>query len=296
MIRVAVQREEIIESEWVEAIELGRIMLEGYLEEYGEDEQWDFIATEKTGRVIIPSIGNSERVLYVYTYDGVYRDLSDGDIKLLETKTAAAISTGHLSLDDQAGSYWATASAELRKAGTLGSNGRISGITYNFLRKALPDDRPRHPVTGERCNKPTKQHYIDGLTQAGVNVAKSAKLEELEQMAEDAELTVYGEVSKSQPTPNFLRHFVTRTTRERNTQIRRIADESQHMAAIRNGTLPITKTPRATGHDACRYGCEFFQMCELQEAGADWEQYKEHMYRVRDPYEGYEIKSAHTES
>lgn len=298
MIRVYSDRAEIIESEWMDAIELGKIILTAYLEEYGDDEQWEFIATEKTGKATIPSLDGSNPIQYVFTYDGVYRDLADGLIKLLETKTAAAINTGHLSLDDQAGSYWATASADLRRAGTLAKGQRIAGITYNFLRKSVPDERPRHPVTGERCNKPSKDAYIEVLIRLGEYTPaelKKMKVDELEGIARELGQPVYGEISKTQPSANFLRYFVQRTTKERNTQIRRIADESRWMQAVRDGTLPITKTPRSTGNDACKHGCEFFLMCELQESGADWEEFKRHMYKTRDPYEGYEIKSAHTD-
>lgn len=294
--RVYFDRGEGNEAVYVEAGELGKIMLAAYLEEYGEDEQWDFIATERSGLVRIPVTSGSATVVYKYIYDGVYRDLSDGDIKLLETKTAAAISTDHLTLDDQAGSYWATANAELRKTGDLGPKQRIAGVTYNFLRKGIPDERPRHPSTGERCNKPTKDHYISAIKAVSDGLINGKeKLDDLAEVAETIGLAVYGEPSKSQPPPLFLRHFVLRTRKERNTQIRRIADEAVHIDAVRSGMLPIIKTPRSTGHDACQYGCDFFNMCELHEAGADWEQYRDAMYLRRDPREEYR-KSAHAAS
>lgn len=277
-----------IESEWVDAIELGRAILTAYLEEYGEDEQWDFIATEKSGQVKIRVPVGSGWVVYYYTYDGVYRDLADGLTKLLETKTAASISTGHLTLDDQAGSYWATANVELRRSGVLGPKELIGGITYNFLRKGMPDSRPRHPVTGERCNKPTKEHYLLALEEAGqFQFSMKNKLSELVEAATTNSISVFGDVSATQPSPLFLRHFVERTTKERNNQIRRIQDEAVHMYMVQHGSLPVIKTPMGSGASACQYGCEYFLMCELHEAGQQWEVYRDAMFKKRDPFAEY---------
>lgn len=290
--RVQFDRGHGIESEWVDAFELGKAMLTEYLKEYGEDESWDFIATEQAGMAKIRVSFGSGWVAYYYTFDGVYRDLADGVIKLLETKTAATIDTGHLSLDDQAGSYWALANAKLRAMGLLGPRQLIGGVTYNFLRKAMPDERPRHPVSGLRCNKPTKDHYLHSLQSAQLeswpaSQLKKLKLDALQELAEGYGLEVFGEESKTQPTPLFKRHYVGRTTRERNTQIRRIQAEAEWMHAVESGTLPVTKTPMATGNSACRYGCEFFLMCELHEAGSDWEEFQKAMFRKRDPWAEY---------
>lgn len=285
-----------IESEWMDAGVLGGIMLTAYLEEYGDDKAWDFIATERSGNLVIPDASGTPIVRYGYTFDGVYRDLRDGAIKLLETKTAVAISTAHLTLDDQAGSYWAVATHELRRDKTLGPKERIAGVNYNFLRKSTPDVRPRDPRTGEYTNKPTKQHYLDALTLKGApNVRQNMKVEELQEIADSYKLTVIGDISKVQPLPNFLRHMVHRTAGERNTQLRRIALEARQMKPLRTSPELLTKTPRSTGHDACQHGCEFFNMCELQEAGVDWEQYRDAMYLVKDPYKDHR-KSAHAAS
>lgn len=296
-LRVYFDRGQGVESEWVDAIELGIAMLTAYLEEYGEDESWDFIATEKSGqaRIRVP-FGTTGMILYAYTYDGVFRDLADGLIKLLETKTTAGISTGHLTLDDQAGSYWATANAELRKSGVLSEKQRIDGVTYNFLRKGFPDLRPRHPRTGEACNQPTREHFLAALEKYfDPPDLKKMKVGDLKYQAEELGIPVFGEVSKTQPSPLFLREHIKRTAKERNTQIRRIQDEAAWMQAVRDGTLPLLKTPRSTGHDACHFGCEFFAMCELHEAGLDWEDYRDAMFTTRDPYADHR-KTAHAAS
>lgn len=290
-IRVYAERFEADEKVYEEAGELGEIILTEYLKEYGNDENLHFIATERPFQIKVPDENGVPVVLYLGTFDGVYRDLTDGKIKLFETKTAAAISTSHLELDDQAGSYWAVANSLLRREGLLKEKQRIGGVTYNFLRKSTPDPRPQHPVSGEYCNQPTKQHYIDALSPL-MNLDPKAKVDEMKQMAEDMDLEVFGEISKVQPLPNFQRYFVSRTRKENNTQIRRIADEAKAMNAYRDGTLPLTKTPRSTGHDACQHGCEFYNMCVLHEAGADWESYRDSVFKREDPYEDHR-KSAH---
>jgi len=306
VIRVELDKGNGVEAEWVDAIELGKAMLTGYLEKYGKDEQWDFIATERSGSIRIPDRSGSPIVRYAYTFDGVFRNVESGGFRLLETKTAAAIVTGHLPMDTQAGSYWAIASWELRKLGLLGPKERIEGITYNFLRKAMPDERPKHPVSGESCNLPTKDHFLTALADAGAKEAilesdpnstvplAKAKVVDLKATAEMMGLVVVGDPSKNQPKPLFHREFVRRTAKERNRQLRRIADETEWMNAVRDGNLPITKTNRSNGVDACHYGCEFYDMCGLHESGGDWELVRDMMFTVQDPYADHR-KSAHME-
>lgn len=243
---------EFDEPKWIDAQELGLDMLDNYLDEYGDDEHVEMIEPEQAGEVLIPDPSNPTNpiVRYNFTFDGVYRDhKDDGAIKLWEHKTAASISTKHLSLDRQAGSYWAVATTQLRNDGKIGPGERIVSITYNFLRKATKDERPQNA--------------------AGMYLNQD------------------GSVSKRQPPANFLRYPVNRTPRERNEQIRRIANEAKHMDLIRKGELPITKN---TARD-CSW-CPFFQMCELHEAGSDWEDYRDAVYRVEDPYSNYRMRKS----
>ena len=280
-IKVYAERFEADEKVYLDAVELGVIMLEEYIKEYGADEQWHVIATEQEGRVRIPDPNGRRMVArFSYVFDGVVRDRSTGKIWLVEHKTASQINTDHLSLDEQAGAYWAVASSVLRRSGVLSEKETIAGVMYNFLRKTTPDDRPRHPVTGERLNKPTKAHYLAALAEAQISVAKTLKVEQLAAACEAEGLIVLGDVSASQPTPAFVRYPVRRNVHERRTQIERIGHEAAIVTQLRSGTLPLIKTPRQSGFDACKW-CEFFQMCELHERGADWETYRDHMYTVR---------------
>jgi PD-(D/E)XK nuclease superfamily len=200
-------------DEFINAKELGEAMLVGYVDKYESDESWDVIGTEEPFQIDIPDPryhpqeDESPELLAIYagTFDGVYRDLVDGSIWLMEHKTAKTISTRHLPLDDQAGSYWAIASKILQSRGILAKGDRIEGIMYNFLRKAMPDDRPQNSE-GKYLNKD-------------------------------------GSVSKNQPSPLFVREPVYRDRRERATQLRRIQAEALEMDEARKQPDRIIKNP-----------------------------------------------------
>jgi hypothetical protein len=186
-----------------EAGELGIAMLDHYLNVYDEDPQWEILAIEQPFEIELVRDGE---VLAVFKsrFDGVAIDHKLGEIVLLEHKTAGAIKTAHLPLDDQAGAYFAVATIVLRSQGILGPKEDIAGIRYNFLRKSRPDERPRN-AGGAYLNKD-------------------------------------GQISKRQPPPAFLREFVDREPREVMQQIRRITDEVTIMNGMRDGTIPITKS------------------------------------------------------
>ncbi len=289
------------EQEYFDARELGNGMLEHYVDTYGKDDSWDVIATEHAGKIVLPRpemkiFGRTRPRLarwltYHFTWDGIFRDLNDGQLYLMEHKTAAAIDTNHLPLDNQAGSYWAIASRSLAKQGLIGENEDIVGIRYNFLRKALKDTRPQDE-DGLYHNKPIKAHFIAALT--GVDKWTEAelnkmKLDELESIAIANRLEVLGDISKSQPPAYFHREDVYRTRAERVTQIERIQNEALFSEAYRNGSLPITKRPSKD----CSW-CPFRRMCELDEQGDQEavEAFKEAMFHTESPYEVYRIKSA----
>jgi hypothetical protein len=285
------------EDQLVDARLLGETMLKGYVAEYQGDPRWDVIATEQPFEVKIPFMDPpypdsddlatqiaaeirdeyGEFFIYNGTFDGVYRDKDTKKIRLMEHKTAGSISTNHLTLDDQAGSYWAVASHVLREQGVLGKGESISGITYNFLRKALPDERAVGP-DGMRHNKPTKDVYLAALKIAGLPTPRLLK--DLADTAARHGLEVWGEVSKRQPPPLFERHDVKRTPKERRTQIDRIRNEVNMQMLMRLNIQPVSKTPSKD----CAYGCQFFQMCELHEQGVGWEDFRDLVFNVEDPY------------
>lgn len=274
--------ESIVEEKLVPAKELGIKMLEGYVKEYGTDPQWSMIAREHSGQIDVRDPNDVEKILviYAFTYDGVARNLASGRIELKEHKTAQAISTDHLPLDDQAGSYWAIASKDLEASGLIKSGERISGIEYNFLRKALPDERPKD-ANGYATNKPIKSHYIAALKADGcADVTEKWTLPKMAEEAARRHLTVLGDISKVQPKPLFAREFVRRTAEQRAQQIRRIQDEALWMREVREGRLPLIKNPSFN----CQWDCDFYDMCQLHEAGGDWQEYRAEVFAQADPY------------
>jgi PD-(D/E)XK nuclease superfamily len=193
------------EPEYLGARELGIAMLEGYIDKYGKDSRWHVIAVERPFRVMVTR-GGVPVARFWSTWDGVYRDEGDGLVYLMEHKTASQISTAYLELDDQGGSYFAVASQVLRHEGVLKKGEDIAGVMYNFLRKSMPDERPKNEL-GESLNQD-------------------------------------GSVSKRQPVPAFVREMVERSPGEVRTQMERLANEAVVMNAVRKGTLPVIKSPR----------------------------------------------------
>jgi hypothetical protein len=239
----------INQDQWVEARELGIAMLDEYVREYGRDEQWDVIATEQQFQALINAeVFEGRKIVYVGTFDGVYRDLSTGKLWLMEHKTASNTpNTGYLELDDQAGSYFMVAENVLRHKGIMAPGEKLEGIMYNFLRKALPDDRPTN-AKGQALNK-------------------------------------NGSVSKNQPKPLFMRYPAWRNDAQRAKMRTNVINEVQLMLAYRGHQLGLTKTPT---HD-CQWDCEFFQMCQLHEAGEDWTEFRDAMFHKRDPYSDHRV-------
>lgn len=267
-----------------DARELGEIMLGGYLDKYGMDERWHVISAEQTFELAIPRPAREGTlVLYNGTFDFVGRDLAnEGALWLWDHKTAKQIFLDHLSLDDQAGSYWAVASRVLAAQGLIPKGERLEGILYNFLRKGTPDDRPKN-AAGQATNKPTKQHYLDALKAAGCVVHAKMTNDRLAEVANNAGITVLGDISERQPPALFHREPVWRTVVEQRTQITRVQNEALHMDAVRRRLLPITKNPTKD----CKWDCDFFLMCELQEAGDDWKGFRDSSFTRRDPYQDH---------
>ncbi|AXH49800.1 exonuclease [Gordonia phage Pleakley] len=288
---------------------VGLAMLDNYLVEYGQDEEWEILSPEQTFAVRIPrevGVDKTPVAKFLGTFDITARNLGTGKIWLWDHKTAKSIKTNHLPLDDQAGGYWAVADTTLRRQGIIGPRDRLTGILYNFLMKAPPDERPVDS-SGRATNKPRKEHYLAALmkhhadlaTKAGIedewiNVSGPAvekefakmKLADLVEAAEERQLTVLGDVSNQQPSPRFHRENVYRTSKERRKQIQRISDEVAAMNEYREGRLPLFKNPTRD----CTWDCDFYDLCMTDEQGGDVEMLKQTAFRVRDPYEAHREK------
>jgi hypothetical protein len=278
-------------ARYVSAQDLGRVMMEGYVDLYGLDEHKLYVMPEQTFSLDIPWTDRQElfdfvdgqvMVRYAGTFDGVWRHADSGWLMLDEHKTAKAITLDHLPMDTQGGSYWAVASRTLEKQGLTKPGERLRGIQYNFMKKALPDERPRD-AEGYATNKPCKADYVRALD--GVNEWTEDRLgkwsvEQLTHATRLNHIPVLGERSKIQPGPLFVREDVLRTRPQRAAMLRRVQDEAVVMQAYRQGLLPLTKN---TTRD-CRWDCRFYEMCHLHESGGNWEDFRDLQFKVEDPY------------
>ena len=242
------------EKRYVDLTAMGTGMLEGYIEEYGDDGDWEFLAPEMPFSVFIPDHDGNPMLNFVGTWDGAYRDHSNGgEVRLLETKTAAQISTVHLTLNGQAGGYDLVAEPALREMGLISDHETVRYIVYNFLRKAVRKEDER-PVNAEGLR----------LNQNGT-VSKRQKVQ--------ADL--------------YMRYPLERGPAEKNSTLRHIQNEARQMQLIREGELEPTKNPGFLG-DNCRR-CDFFDMCEIHEQGGDWKEFADDFLIVKDPYADHRI-------
>lgn len=240
-------------EEWVDAREMGEAVLVHYVEHWGRDSQIEIVAPEMPFKIKLTDIGGKP-FWYVGRFDAMIRWIHTGEYGLFEHKTAGSISTAHLQLDEQAGSYWTFAPwwiRQLQQQGIIPRGNRLEMdmILYNFLRKAKPDPRPVDAF-GHRLNKD-------------------------------------GSVSKSQPPTYFERVPVYRDEADRKNLLRRIRQEAWEMRMVREGKLPTYKNPSSGYPDRHCEACPFKEMCELHETGSDWQSYRDQVYGVRDPYTEY---------
>lgn len=278
-----------------DAVALGAEMLRGYRELYKRDDHMDVICPERTFSIPVP-YPKGQKIwelpkgamlgILAGTFDLAWRDLRThrGQILLEEHKTAKAVSTRHLNLDPQGGTYWAVATETLRAMGAIGRDEWLAGIEYNFLKKAMPDLRPKD-ADGYATNKPSKADYIAALHGDGLVSLQNKSLDKhtvvtLQGEAAKAGLVVLGERSAIQPGPLFERHTIHRTRTERSQTLRRIQETALHMELFREGLLIPVKNPTKD----CHWDCEFKDVCELHERGGNWEDLLQIGFRREDPY------------
>lgn len=242
------------EEEWVHGKELGEEMLVGYVEHYGPEPDLEIIAPEQSFQIIIEDSETGAILCeYVGQMDAVAR-VKIGDkywIVLLEHKTTKSIPNTNI--------YLAL------------DEQASSYWTYG------PDWMRDQGILGPKED-------LDGVL---FNHLRKAKPDLRDQDAQGRYLNKDGSVSKKQPAPLYLREPVRRTAAQRANTMRRVEWQVWEMAGAKEGLVPIYKHP--TGD--CRWDCQFKHLCELHELGADWEDYKDAMFTVWDPYAAHELEA-----
>lgn len=227
---------------------LGLAMAAAYDKRYGSDPGINVLDVEVPLEFEIRDSHGKLIAKHKLKPDMIYTD-ADGGVWLMEHKTAKQIRLGHLVIDDQARPYAAMAEIALRRAGLITPDQQFRGVMYNFLRKALPDERPTNEK-GQCLNK-------------------------------------NGTVSKSQPSPIFVRYPVTLTRRGKTIALARLQNEAvqitEYTRAIRSKRLHpdhLMKTP----HSSCEKLCQYFTMCVVEEQGGNITEMRKNLYVKRDPY------------
>jgi hypothetical protein len=240
-------------DQWADRIELGLAMLGNYLETFGKDDQWEVLASELPFKVIVthPRDGKTPWFWYTGILDLLILDRATGLKEIIDHKTAAAITTKYLALDDQTTSYWTYGVDALRNAKLIGPTEMLNGLRFNFLRKAKPDERTFVVKEGRK--------YYTNLD---------------------------GNISKKQPSPYFLRELVRRHSFEKERTRLRVQSEMLDMESVRRE--PDAGAYKNPGKFTCP-GCWLFDVCELHEVGADWETVRAQQTVAWDPYAAHSI-------
>jgi len=194
-----------VDDEWESARELGIAMFEHYVEHYKGDEEYEVIAPEQEFEIPILNEQGRKVATYVGVIDLVMKHRRTKEISLWDHKFVKSINTSYLAMDEQAGGYWTYGVDWLYDQGILLPSQELAGITFNFVRKAKPDDRPVNEL-GQRLNQD-------------------------------------GSVSKNQPAPYFVRHTTWRGSYDREYMKHRTLEEVREINLARRGKLAILKTP-----------------------------------------------------
>lgn len=276
------------DEEKVDARELGIEMLRGYVQRWGPEPHLKVISPELDFQVDV--FGDAGEYLFTYagSFDLAYEDVDLGQLGLIETKTAASIHTRFLSMDEQASSYWVFAPLVLQAMGRIPKGRDINFILYNFLRKGMPDTRPRLE-DGSFLNNPTKEQLLAAFEDRGVGVKKSLTVEVLKEHLRTlgVDPALLGSPSKSQPKPLFERKRVYRDVTDRERLVERFRAQAKEMAMARAGELEIYKNPGLSYPNQQCIGCEFSDICEMHETGGQWEELARYTMGTWDPYESH---------
>lgn len=277
---------ELDTDEVVDGIALGKAMLLGYIEEYGKDEEWEVIHSEQSFQIDVPNLqAGSQDPLAIYcgTWDSLWRHRSTKEFWLVDHKTRRSFPSNwtFYEINDQGGSYLWVAPEVLRALGIFKKKDKIEGLIFNALRKHLPPDPASLDANGVKRNRPLKADYYEALKGSiDLNPNRLPAIPVLAEYARDLDLIVLGKESAVQPAPLFHREEIYRSQTERVTQGQRVQSEVTWMNAVRNGTMPLFKTPT----EECTR-CQFFDVCQLDETSKeDAAELAQAVLMHRDPY------------
>lgn len=236
------------DGERYDALELGLAMCEGYVETYGKDEVVEIIKPEIPISIDVYDRHGNYLVTWVGRGDAAYRNRSTLRIGFLEHKTAKTIEEElriNSGYGEQGLSYWWAGDTYFRHEGWLKDDQHLDHVMFNWLRKGLPDDRPKNEH-GHALNKD-------------------------------------GTVSKRQPKPLFHRWPLEFGPAEMDSINWRIRAEAWEMAQVKAGKLPIYKNPTMDCKWECAFkeACEVHEMggdweSILELEFQHWDPYSDH--------------------
>jgi hypothetical protein len=287
------------EGNKVDALELGVAMLETYVNEYGNDDKIEVIHPEQSIQIDVHDKQGNYICTWVGTVDAVYYDLARSTrrrrvVGLLDHKTAKTISEDVSvisSYGEQGISYLWAAEYWLHDQDILPAGEHVDHIFFNWLRKAMPDTRPKN-AAGHYLNNPSKDVLWQACEDRHLVVPKKAVIAELMEALRKVGVDPMqlGEPSKRQSKPLLWRSTLDVSQRSLDEINRRIRAEAWEIAQFRAGKLPLTKNPTRD----CSWDCSFKEVCELHEMGADYESMLELEFSTWDPYESHELALENT--
>lgn len=241
------------QKDWINARELGIGMLRGYRKHYGLDRNIDMIYAEEPFSIEIPYPGSPNKTV------AIFNSTFDG---VYRDKADGLIKL-----------------LEHKTAAQIRTNhlpvDDQAGAYWAIASFVLQDKG----ILGKR----ERIHGINyNIARKALPPADRPRNRRGEYLNKD------GSVSKNQPSPLFYREFVERARVEQARQIQRIGQEVLQIKAIEAGKFAPSKN--YTGD--CFWDCDFYTMCRLHEQGAEWREFRDALFVVRDPYSRYRLKKA----
>jgi hypothetical protein len=240
--------DEDIEMSWEDARQLGHDMLVNYVNHYGNDDHWEVLWVEQPGSQLVRNPLKPSEPIVNYCY------------------------TMDLIVRDHE------------------ANGRIRFVDHKFMKAIMT----RHlvidsqnggylAIATHQLRKEGKIGEREAVRDLIYNFLRKARPPDKPRNRFGEYLNKDGSVSKQQPPPFFERYVVSKTAAERNSQIKHIGNEALHMKAFRTGKLALHKNPTRD----CNWDCAFFLLCQVHEAGGDYEGTKKVLFKKEDPYKEY---------